>query len=154
MSFKRDTTTGIFIAGGIITVVLFLVDPLFAAIGVVFLIVFFMSSKIMGETTHLPDIIVRLGENAKAITLVNRGNDIAQEIHVTLVPLNIEFDVPSLAADAEYSFALPSMVSEVRVLVTYQNIAGKVHSRTYPLSIQNPGDDDLLKPTVPLFGWK
>lgn len=149
-----DTTTGIFIAVGIITVLLFLVDPLFAAIGVLLLIILLMSSKIMGETTHLPDITARLGENAKAITLVNRGNDIAKEIHVTLVPLNIEFDVPSLAADAEYLFALPSMVSEVRVIVTYQNFVGKAHSRNYFLSIQNPGDDDLLKPTVPLFGWK
>lgn len=133
---------------------MFFIDLLFAAIGVVFLIVFLMSMKIMGETTHIPDVTARLREDAKAITLINRGNDLAQEIHVTLVPLNIEFNVPSLAEDAEYIFALPSMVSEVRVVVTFQNTTGKAYSRNYFLTIQNPSDEDLLRPTVPLFGWK
>jgi hypothetical protein len=113
-----------------------------------------MSFHIMGETADLPDVTCILSEDAKAIALVNQGNDLAVRVHVTLVPLDREFDLPELPADTRHTFPLPAMVAEAKALVSYENRDGRRFSRTYHLSATGKGEEDLLKPLFPTFGWK
>jgi hypothetical protein len=113
-----------------------------------------MSFHIMGETSDLPEVACFLSEDAKRIVLVNRGNDRALGIHVTLVPLEKEFDLPELPSDGRREFPLPGMIAEAKALVSYENGAGRRFSRTFPLSATGKGEEDLLKPLFPMFGWK
>jgi hypothetical protein len=146
----------VLVIAALTTIALFFIDFFFGAMAVIVLAVLFMSFWIMGETTHFPDVVASLPENARGIILSNRGNDVAKEIHITLVPHNLEFDLPSLEADATHLFALPQMVEKVKVLLTYKNREGGSISRSYNLSSLNEthGEEDLLKPAFPMFGWK
>jgi hypothetical protein len=139
----------------VITIALFFIDIFFGLMAVIVLAVLFMSVRIMGETTQYPDVVATLPENARGILLTNRGNDRALDIHITLVPQDIEFDLPNLEAEASHIFALPQMIEQVKVLLTYKNRKGGVVSRTYRLSSMEEGtEEDLLKPAFPIFGWK
>jgi hypothetical protein len=113
-----------------------------------------MSFHIMGETRDLPDVACLLSDDAKRILLVNRGNDRALGIHVTLVPLDREFDLPELPADGRHEFPLPAMIAEAKAMVSYENGAGRRFSRTCRLSATGKSEEDLLKPLFPTFGWK
>jgi hypothetical protein len=108
----------------------------------------------MGETENLPQVACRLSEDAKRVVLVNQGNDVALRIHVTLVPLDREFDLPELPVDGRHEFPLPGMIAEAKALVSYENGAGRRFSRSFQLSATAKGDEDLLKPIFPIFGWK
>jgi len=106
------------------------------------------------ETHNLPDLACLLSEDAKKIVLVNRGNDTALQIHVTLVPLDREFDLAELPADGRHEFSLPAMIAGAKALVRYENMAGRRFSRAFRLSATETGEEDLLRPLFPIFGWK
>jgi hypothetical protein len=139
-----------------ITIALFFIDFFYGAMAVIVLGVLYMSFRIMGETTHFPDVVASLPENARGIILSNRGNDVAMDIHITLVPQNLEFDLPSLEADVTHLFALSQMVEKVKVLITYKSREGGSVSRSFNLSSLDEAHEeaDLLKPAFPIFGWK
>ena len=145
---------GVLIAGLIVAAALFFVDPYLAGIAVILVATLAMAFFIMGETHNLPDLTCVLSEDAKGILLVNQGNDPAVRIHVTLVPLDREFDLPELPADGRHTFSLPAMIPEVKALVSFENRDGRRFSRTYHLSATGKGEEDLLKPLFPTFGWK
>ncbi|MDK2974560.1 MAG: hypothetical protein PWP08_931 [Methanofollis sp.] len=112
-----------------------------------------MSLHIMNDTKNLPDIGCRLAEDARSIVIRNTGNARAEQIHVALVPMNVEFDIPTLGIEEEYVHSLSSMIEEVKVVVTYKNSEGRKFGGSYKLS--SLGEEiDLLKPTFPLFSWK
>jgi hypothetical protein len=46
------------------------------------------------------------------------------------------------------------MIAEAKALVSYENGAGRRFSRSFQLSATAKGDEDLLKPIFPIFGWK
>lgn len=144
----------ILVIGLVITALLAVINLFVAGMVLIVVLVLLMSFRIMGETEHLPDVVARLQEDAKGVKFINRGNDQARQIHITLVPLNMEFDLPVLEADATHAIALPSMVSELKVLITFKNVQGRPFSRNYSLSALGGNDEDLLKPTFPIFGWK
>jgi len=148
------------IAGLVLFVVILFIDLYFfqdlyiSGIVLIILAVLAMSVGIMEDSASLPDIMVILAEDAKRVVIINRGNDTAFQIHVTLVPLNVEFDIPSLAADERYDYALPSMLTEAKAVVAFRNAKGEGHSRRILLSALDKSDDDLLRPAFPLFKWK
>jgi hypothetical protein len=145
--------TGILIAGVIVAICLFFfIDIYLAGITLIITVVYVMSLMIMQDTAFLPQINVRLREDAKAVVLTNAGNSPAVKIHVALVPLNIEYDVPSLAADASHEYSLPSMLAEVKAVITFENEKGQSFSLTHRLSASE--EFDPLKPMIPIFGWK
>jgi hypothetical protein len=113
-----------------------------------------MAFFIMGDTRDLPQVAVHLSEDARKVVLVNQGNERAVRIHVTLVPLDREFDLAELPPDASHEFPLASMVAEAKALVTYENAEGRKFSRSLRLSATDRSDEDLLKPIFPTFGWK
>ena len=146
---------GVLVTGLIVAAALFFfVDPYLAGIAFILVITLAIAFYIMGETHNLPDLACVLSEDAKGILLVNQGNDLAVRIHVTLVPLDREFDLPELPADGRHTFPLPAMIAEAKVLVSYENRDGRRFSRSFRLSATGTGDEDLLRPPFPIFGWK
>ena len=132
----------------------FFQDLYFSGMAAILLVVLGMSLFIMQDSRFLPEISVFLRDDAKSIIVANRGNDSAIKIHVAIVPFNLEFDIPSLAADEKYEYALTEMISEAKASVNYQNSQGFEYSQTFRLSALGKSDDDLLKPAFPLFKWK
>ncbi|KQC05372.1 MAG: hypothetical protein APR53_07835 [Methanoculleus sp. SDB] len=109
-----------------------------------------------GKLAARPEVTCFLREDAKAVVVRNRGDAEARDMHVALVPLNIEFDVPPLPPGESYEFALPSMIGEAKAAITYRSPNGRSFSETKPLSALHPVDkeEDLLKPMFPMFEWK
>jgi hypothetical protein len=156
-----DTRLKTFLAAGSVLFVIivfidvyFFADLYFSGIAAVILIALGMSFFIMQDSHFLPEVTVSLRDDAKGIVVSNRGNDAAKNIHVAIVPHNIEFDVPPLAIDEQYEYGHHEMISEAKAAVTYQNSQGLASSRTFWLSALGKSDDDLLKPVIPLFKWK
>jgi len=141
-------------AGVIICAVLFFINIYLGATGVVILIALGMSFFIMEDAEVLPDIAIRLNEDAKGITAVNRGTAPAYRIHIAMVPLNIEFNISELAVDTTSDHPLPGMINEAKAVVTFEDSKGSHHTRSFSLSALGKNDDDLLKPMFPLFKWK
>ena len=147
------TTTAVLAAGIVVTILLFFVSIYLAGIAFIILVVIIMSLVIMQETLFLPQVDVRLREDAKAIVLINAGNSPAKKIHVALVPMNIEYDVDSLAVDESHEYPLASMIAEVKAVVTFVNEKGQTFSHSRRLS--SSGEEfEPLKPMIPVFGWK
>jgi len=144
----------ILVFGALAVLGLLYIDIFYALIGAVIVGILLMSIHIMGETTVFPNVVAELTEDAKGVAVINKGNAEAKNIHVALVPLDMEFDVRSLAVDEQYNYSLPSMLAEAKAVVTFQSGSGGRYSRTYKLSALGKGGEDLLKPEFPLFGWK
>lgn len=136
-------------AGILLTIIAFLFN--FYAGGIVFIlfVAVAMSYYIMQDSKNLPDIIVDLKDNAKGIVIRNSGNSDAVNIHVALVPVNIEYDIQCLAPDQIQEFPLESMLAQAKAVATFKNVMGDSFSRSYELSSQ--GSYDPLKPMFPLF---
>jgi hypothetical protein len=141
------------LAGVIVTLLLLLVSFHMAGIVFVLLVVIVMSLMIMKDSASLPDVVAELSEDAKAVIIRNSGNAVAEKIHVAVVPVNTEFDLPSLAVDGTHDHPLGQMVEEVKVVIRFQNEKGTSFSRTYRLSALEGGFEPL-KPMIPIFGWK
>ncbi|MFA5236605.1 MAG: hypothetical protein WC362_01985 [Methanoregula sp.] len=141
-------------AGALICILLFFIDIYLGATGVIILVALAMSVYIMEDSKILPDVTARLGDDAKKIVITNAGTAPAYRIHVTLVPLDIEFDLPELAVDARYEYALTRMIEEAKAVVLFDDAKGVQTSRTFTLLAMGKSDDDLLKPMFPLFKWK
>ncbi len=149
---ERNLTL-VLVLGSLITLVLLFVSIYLAVIAAIFVVTLLMSMMIMQDTTGHPDIAVRLRDDAKGIILTNKGNARAEAVHGAVVPLNIEFDVPSIEVDADYEYPFPTMVEEVKVAITFKNEAGNQFSKTAKLSSLEE-EPDLLKPVIPVFKWK
>ena len=140
------------IAGIILTIIAFLIN-IYAG-GVVFILfaVLVMSLFIMQDTKTLPDVVVELKDDAKGIIIRNSGNSDAVKVHVALVPLNIEYDIPVLAPDQVNEYPLETMLAEAKAVAAFENVMGNSFSRSYELSSR--GSYDPLKPMIPLFRHK
>ena len=144
----------VLVLGIVITLLLyFIFDIYLAGIFFVLAITLFMSMQIMRDSTYLPEVGANLADDAKSIILKNTGNSTALQIHVALVPMNTEYDVPFLAVDETHTFPLDSMIEEVKAVVTFQNEKKGGFSQTYALSALG-NEFDPLKPVIPMFKWK
>ncbi len=149
---KRILAAGLLVC---VAVAIFVNDGIFYAfILLVIVIALVLSLQIMRETRGFPDVTCRLQEDARGIMVRNRGNAKAMAIHLVLVPLDLEFDVPPLEPEETATFAVPRMISEAKAVITFENEAGGKFSRTVMLSAMGETEEDLLKPLVPMFGWK
>jgi len=143
----------IIVAGLIISAVLAVISIYLTGIGVILVIALAMSFQIMQDSDRLTDLAVVLSENAKVITVINRGNMQIRNISVSLIPLNVEFKVPELTVDEKFTYELPQMINEARAAVEFEDLNGRKYNKTFHLSALY-SDDDLLKPMFPTFDWK
>ena len=143
---------------GIILIIIFLpIDIFFAGIAAIITVALFVSFLMVNLSKRFaiePELIAVLAMDAKAVVIKNKGEAQAVNIHVAVVPLDIEFDVPQLEPDAQYQFALPHMVEEAKAAITYEDAQGRHFAHSSPLSAMEGGEEDLLKPMFPMFGWK
>jgi len=141
-------------AGVLVCAVFFYINIFLGGIGVIILIAIAMSFFIMEDSEVLPDITINLHDDAKRIGVTNRGTAPAYRIHITMVPLNIEFDIPELAVDGTTEHQLQEMINEAKAVVTFEDSKGSHYTRIFALSALGKNDDDLLKPMFPMFKWK
>jgi hypothetical protein len=141
---------GLVLAG----IIAFAVDLYIGLIILVIVLTIFMSLRIMADSALLPDVIATLSEDAKDLRVTNRGNAPAYSIHVAVVPMDIEYDIPVLQVDEEKKFHFEHMIKEAKAAVTFKNERGDLYEKSFPLSALKGGEEDLLKPMFPLFKWK
>ncbi len=141
------------IFGALITIFLVFFDIYLAGIVCILVVVIVMSVAIMQDSRGVPDIGATLRADAKAVILTNKGNARAMKIHATLVPINIESDIPELEVESAYEIPLRTMVEQMKIMVTYENEEGRQFSHSSHLSAMEE-EPDLLKPVFPLFRWK
>ena len=147
------TTTAVLAAGILVTLLFFFISIYLAGIAFIILIVIVMSLMILQDSTFLPQVDVQLREDAKAIVLTNTGNSPALRIHVALIPMNIEYDVESLAVDGSHEYLFASMIDKVKAVITFSNEKGQSFSASYILCAAGE-EFEPLKPMFPTFGWK
>ena len=150
----KKSTTILLSALLIISLGLFLFNIYVGLMALILFFALFMSVKISQTSKLHPDIEARLTEDAKGIELRNMGNAAAFNIHVAVVPMNIEFDIPSLQEEEHYQYSFEAMVEDAKVVVTFENERGVRSSESFIVSALSRGEDDPLKPVFPLFGWK
>ena len=143
----------ILVLGIIVTITSAFLDMYLAGIVGVIFIAIIMSLMIMQDTTGIPEVVVKLSDEAKSIVLTNTGNARAEKIHVTLIPSNIEFDIASLDVDSVYEYSLGTMVQEIKIKITYSNENKRLFSSSKKLSVFDE-DPDILRPLIPMFKWK
>jgi uncharacterized repeat protein (TIGR01451 family) len=143
----------ILVLGIIVTIISAFLDMYLAGIVGVIFIAIIMSLMIMQDTTGIPEVMVKLGDEAKSIILTNNGNARAENIHVTLIPSNVEFDIASLDVDSVYEYSLDAMVQEIKIKITYSNENKRLFSSSKKLSVFDE-DPDILRPLIPMFKWK
>jgi hypothetical protein len=141
-------------AGVLASAALYLFEPVYGYIALVFTVVMIMGMKISQDSLGLPDLSSNLREDAKAVVVVNRGNAPITGGHVSLVPLNIEFDLPALAPDQRFEYPLETMIEKAKAVLQYTTSDGRIISGSFMLSALGEGEEDLLKPTFPMFAWK
>jgi len=148
-----DKKTQIVLVLGIaITIILLQFNIYLAGIVFILAITIFISLLIMQDSVCHPNVEVSLSEDAKSVILKNSGNAPAMNIHVALVPMNIEYDVRSLAIDETHNRLFDAMIPEVKAIITFENEEKNVFSKTSTLSAL--GAYDPLKPMIPMFKWK
>jgi hypothetical protein len=149
-----DKNTIIVLAAGLILAILLaLVNIYLGGFALIITIVLVMSLLIMQDTLGLPTLEVTLKDDAKGIVVRNSGNSPAINIHLSLVPMNIEYRLPLLAVDETHEFSHDEMIREVKVVAGYENDEG--HPFTYTVKLSSSGEEfEPLKPVIPLFRWK
>ena len=132
---------------------LLIVSPYLSLIALVIAGVVAMALVIGRDARDLPDIETSFAEDARSVMLRNTGIAPALEVHVSLVPLGVEADIPSLAVEAVHEQPLPEQVPEVKVVVSFKNRKGQAFRRTALLSALHP-EQDPLRPAFGIFGYK
>ncbi len=101
-----------------------------------------------------PDLTAKLSPNAKSIIIKNSGNTSAFQVHVALVPLDIEYDITEIPAEEEHTYPLDKMINEAKAYITWKDSEGNDLSHESIISALGKGEDDLLKPMFPMFDIK
>ncbi len=149
----KRSQLAIIVAGLVISALLAVISIYLTGIAIILVIVLAMSFQIFQDSYLLTDLAVVLSENAKVITVVNRGNTTIQNIRVSLIPLDIEFTVPDLVVDGKFTYVLPQMINEAKAVVEFEDKSDTKFQKTFDLSALH-NSDDMLKPMFPIFGWK
>lgn len=168
---RRTDFSGTFVAVIVITIIVaifsiltYLRDPndpwsYFGFIATVILAVIGMSILISRSSWGMPQIDAILADDAKSVRLINTGNGVALKLQVTFVPLDREFEIEALEPDGDRVIAFDTMISQVKVIVTFRNEQGASFQKTFLLHALGTtsgvdGEEDVFKPPIPLFGWK
>jgi len=147
----------VLVLGIIIIIALIPVDFFLAGVGAIILVVLALSFAMYNTSKRfpkIPELTAHLSEDAKSVIIKNKGDTKAVSIRLAIVPLDLEFDVPPLAPDEVYTIAVPHMIDEAKASMAYQDEQGRKYSHSSPLSALGKGEEDLLKPMFPMFGWK
>ena len=144
----------IILAGILVCVICFFINIYLGGIAAIILVALAMSFFIFEDAKVLPEISVRLHEDAKQVIVSNGGTATAYKIHVVIVPHDIEYDIAGLEPDKSHGHPLGHMINEAKAVISYEDAEGNHYTKTSKLSALGNNEDDLLKPMFPLFNWK
>ncbi len=147
----------VFIAGIAVFIYLSVNGMFLASIVVMIILAIGMTAymtRIGKELGDIPELTAKLSPNAKNIIIRNSGNTSAMQIHVAVVPLDIEYDIADIPADDEYTYSLDAMIREAKVVITWKDTMGHTFSHESSISALGKGEDDLLTPMFPMFDVK
>ena len=156
----ENNQKALIISGGLITIALLFVDIYIGGVAAIIVGTLYMGLAMMNTSAKFvyhPEVKGYLKDDGKGVILKNTGKTEVKNIHVALVPLNIEFDVQTLKPEEKYEYEQDSMIEEAKIVITYENEAGESFSWDNVLSAlggKDDDDDDLLKPLFPMFSWK
>ena len=92
----------VIVLGLVAAAALLLVSPYLSLIAVVITGIAVMALAIGRDTRDLPDIEISLAEDARSVTLRNRGNAPAHQVHVSVVPIDVEADLLGLGRRTDH----------------------------------------------------
>lgn len=137
-----------------VSIILLAINIYLGGAAIIIFAALLMSVWIMQDSRMHPDVTASLKNDARAVELKNKGNTPAYAIHVVIIPHDITFDIPLLKEDEKYLYAFEKMISDAKVVVSFESENKGRFSKTYLLSATGISDEDLLKPSFPMFRWK
>lgn len=145
------------IAGVVLFLYLASIGQFLASIAVMIVLIIGMviiMTRLSKKFGDIPELTAKLSPDAKSVIIKNSGNTSAFQIHIALVPLNIEYDITEIPADEEHTYSLDSMINEAKAFITWKDTEGHDFSHESVISALGRGEDDLLKPMFPMFDIK
>jgi len=128
-----------------------------ASIAVMIILIIGMTiymTRLSKKYGDIPELTAKLSPDAKSVIIRNSGNTSAVQVHVALVPLDIEYDIAEVPADEEHTYPLENMINEAKAFITWKDTEGHDFSHESAISALGGGEDDLLKPMFPMFDIK
>ena len=145
------------LAGVLLFLYLAFIGQFLASIAIMIILIIGMTifmTRLSEKITDVPELTAKLSPNAKNIIIRNSGNTRAIQIHIAVVPLDIEYDIADIPVDEEHTLPLDAMIREAKVVITCKDTAGHTFSHESDISALGKGEDDLLKPMFPMFDIK
>jgi hypothetical protein len=137
-----------------ISILLFPVSVLLTATGLILtgtLAMVIHITESAGEAIDRPVLFVFLGEDGRSFVIRNIGNAAASEIHVSVVPSNLEYIIDRIDADGEEKTECGQLIGKNRVIIEYADETGKRYSKSEDLRFEDDCEYDPTKPMIPIF---
>lgn len=137
-----------------ISVLLFPVSVLLTATGLIItgtLAMVIHITESAGEAIDRPLLFAFLGEDGRSFVIRNVGNAAASEIHVSVVPSNLEYIIDYIDADDEEQTDCGQLIGKNRIIMEYADEAGKRYSKSVDLQFKEDCEYDPTKPMIPIF---
>ena len=145
------------LAGVALFIYLSIIGQYMASIAVMIILIISMTiymTRLSKKFVDIPELTAKLSPDAKSVIIRNSGNTSAMQIHVALVPLDIEYNITEIPVEEEHTYALDRMVSEAKAYITWKDAEGHDFNHESTISALGKGEDDLLKPLFPMFDIK
>ncbi|MBN1431590.1 MAG: hypothetical protein JW931_02340 [Methanomicrobiaceae archaeon] len=137
-----------------LSLLLFPVSVLLTAVGLIITGTLAMSvliSESAETVVDKPILFAYLGEDGRSFILKNIGNVDALDIHISLVPSNLEFLNKRIEADTEDKTECGQLIGKNRIIVDYTDETGNRYSKTANLNFKDDCEYDPTKPMIPIF---
>ena len=137
-----------------ISLILFPFSALLTAVGLIITGTLAMSvliSESAETVVNKPILFSYLGEDGRSFILKNIGNVDALDIHISLVPSNLEFLIERIEADTEENTDCGELIGKNRIIVDYTDETGTRYSKTANLNFRDDCEYDPTKPMIPIF---
>lgn len=137
-----------------ISVILFPVSILLTATGLIItgtLAMAVLISESAGKAVDRPLLFAFLGEDGRSFITRNIGNAPALEVHVSVVPSNLEYLIGRIDADNEEKTDCGQLIGKNRIIMEYADESGKRYSKSADLQFKEDCEYDPTKPMIPIF---
>lgn len=110
-----------------------------------------MVSESAETLVEKPILLAFLGEDGRSFILKNIGNVDALDIHISVVPSNLEYLIERLEADTGEKTDCGQLIGKNKVIIDYTDGTGKRYSKTTDLNFRQECEYDPTKPMIPMF---
>ncbi|GEM_PF-4663246 len=138
----------------IFSVLLSPVSPILTVIGLILsgtLAMAFAISESAEKIMDKPLLFAYLGDDGRSFILKNIGDADALDIHISIIPSNLEYLFEHLGADSEEKTDCGRLLGKNRIILNYSDEDGKRYKKTAELGFREECEYDPIKPMFPLF---